>query len=288
MCEHCGKSKCKCVIIVKKKIKTLVGPTGPQGAPGTPGAIGPTGAPGVTGPSGGPIGPIGAIGPIGPTGVTGFTGPAGPTGSQGVTGPTGPQGITGPSVTGPTGPQGNTGPTGPSGGPTGPTGATGIQGPTGPTGPTGPQGSAFVSATLATDVTVNSAGNVAVPLFNVSFTPTSSNALIEFTVAGSTTTVGPTLATQWVMFAFRINGASTVNGCVIPSILDAQYDPLSISGRFQGSITRSLLFIPNILNTVEVLWSNSLGGTYVAGCTANVRTASNPTRDMMTLSVLYA
>jgi hypothetical protein len=158
---------------------SAVGPTGPTGANGAAGA---NGNPGPTGPAGaagaaGTAGAPGATGPTGPSGFDGATGPTGPAGSASATGATGP--------TGPSGVDGITGATGPSG-VDGITGATGV-GVTGPTGPTGSGGSSSVtvySVDGTADITMNATTFAAIPGLSISFTPSTTNALIHFTMSG--------------------------------------------------------------------------------------------------------
>ncbi len=228
---------------------TSPGPTGPSGPTGV------TGITGATGPTG-PTGPSGATGTTGPSGANGATGATGPSGVDGATGPSGADGATGPSgADGATGPSGADGATGPSGadGATGPSGADGATGPTGPTG----AGGSFVSAVGATDVSVASSGTTInftnMPDMSVTFTPTSSTALVFFSAAG--THGGIFTSENAVLFRVLVNGVPVQGRGGIYSVGNNDEDWLEGHNGWGAALQVPVTVTPNVSTTVSIQWS---------------------------------
>ena len=166
------------------------GPQGPAGAQGVAGPAGPAGPQGPSGPSGvaGPVGPAGAVGPAGPAGAVGPAGPAGAVGPVGPAGPAGPAGVAG-AV-----------------GPAGPAGPAGNVGPAGPQGIPGTSAN-IVSSSITGENTLTSTAFANLPGCNITFTPTATSVLIEFTASG----FGYTNSNSIVEFTVLVNGV-TVGG----------------------------------------------------------------------------
>jgi hypothetical protein len=142
------------------------------------------------------IGPQGPAGPQGVAGAAGTPGPQGPAGNDGAPGATGVPGAVGPQ--GPAGPQGVQGPAGVAGAP----GAPGAPGATGPQGPAGVGRKFFVCGTNAATTTSPTFSQI--PQMTLTFTPSGSTVLINFSASGTYT--GDLFTAMWAEFRINVNG----------------------------------------------------------------------------------
>lgn len=263
------------------------GPSGPSGDPGATGPAGPTGAAGVTGPAG-PTGAAGAAGPTGPIGLTGATGPAGAAGATGATGPSGPSGDPGPTgpagAAGATGPAGAVGATGPAGavgatgpaGAVGPTGAAGANGATGATGATGPVAT-ITSVSMTGDNLLSATTFTNMPALSISFTPSTTTALIEFTAGG----FGYTGSNTIVEFQILVNGVP-VGGTTEKVGVYNSFSGLSTT-TWSASFSKNVTVNANVSNTVVVQYRTSaISGTTGIGIYATSQPGHHGT-----LSAIY-
>jgi len=264
------------------------GATGAVGATGAAGAAGPTGAVGATGATGavgatGPSGDPGVAGPTGLTGATGVTGSTGAVGATGANGATGSTGLTGTTgVAGPTGATGAVGATGPSGdpGPTGAVGATGAIGATGLTGATGAVGATGATGPVATISSSSTTGDnlltatvfTNLPGGSISFTPSTTSALITFTAAG----FGYTGSNSYVEFQVLVNGVPVGGTCEKVGVYNS-FSGLSTT-TWSAAFSKNVTVNANIANTIQIQYrTGAISGTTGIGIYATTQPGHHAT-----------